>query len=74
MISGAYFSPYPLTKMVCRTGLMMLDRRMWYWFKFNPLIGIFLHSPHLSAGYCIIILRRNSVVVELKSYAGKGKI
>ena len=36
----------------------------------NPLIDIFLYSRHLSAGYCIDIVRRNSILVTDGSYKG----
>ena len=61
-----YFNP--LTQVVilltvCRTALMMFVEKFGIGSTYIPLIYIFLYSYHLSARYCIDIVRKNSVLV-----------
>ena len=51
---------------VCHTVLVMLVSRI-KGSTSNPLTDIFLYSHHLSAWYCIDIVRRNSVLVTYGS-------
>ena len=48
--------------------LLFHDREFGFGSSNNPLIGICIYSHHLSALYCIDIVRRNSVLV---TYGGE---
>ena len=48
---------------VCQMILIMLVWRICIGSTYNPLLDIFLYSHHVSAWYCIDIVRRNSVLV-----------
>ena len=63
-----YINFNPLTQVVilltvCHTALMMFVWKFGIGSTYIPLIYIFLYSYHLSARYCIDIVRKNSVLV-----------
>lgn len=43
--------------------MMLLEREFGFGLTNNSLIGVVLYSHHLSALYCIDVVRRNSVLV-----------
>ena len=63
-----YINFNPLTQVVilltvCHTVLVMFVWRICIGSTYIPLIYIFLYSYHLSARYCIDVVRKNSVLV-----------
>ena len=58
---------------VCCTILVMLFGEFGLGSTNNPLVDIFIYSHHLSAWYCIYIVRRSSVLVTRGSYRVKQK-
>ena len=53
---------------ICHTILIIWVRRSWYLIHgFSCNWYMFLYSHHLSVWYCVVIIRRNTVLVTLGS-------